>query len=78
MGVGHMLNARLSGPAWLTGGSAGPEGSVINLIFDILWFPIFAFLYPQRKWVGMDDRRKTQQASTVPATVTIDTSALSS
>jgi membrane protease YdiL (CAAX protease family) len=78
MGIGHLLNVRLTGPVWLTGGSAGPEGSVINLIFDILWFPIFALLYPHRKWVGIDDRRRAAQGSTVPAPVTIDTSALSS
>jgi hypothetical protein len=26
---GHLLTARLDGPAWLTGGTAGPEGSVV-------------------------------------------------
>ena len=78
MGIGHLLNVRLTGPTWLTGGSAGPEGSVINLIFDILWFPVFALLYPKRKWVGRDDQRKALQNSTAPANVVIDTSALSS
>jgi hypothetical protein len=28
---GHLLNASFSGPAWLTGGTAGPEGSVLIL-----------------------------------------------
>jgi len=31
---GHLLNPRVQGPDWLTGGSVGPEGSVITLI---LW-----------------------------------------
>lgn len=31
---GHLLNSRFSGPAWLTGGSVGPEGSL--LIFPLL------------------------------------------
>jgi membrane protease YdiL (CAAX protease family) len=78
MGLGHLLNVRLSGPAWMTGGSAGPEGSAINLVSDILWFPLFALLYRHRKWIGLDDRRKALQGSTAPATVAIDTSALSS
>jgi membrane protease YdiL (CAAX protease family) len=76
IGLGHLLNVRVSGPTWLTGGSAGPEGSVLNLVFDILWFPLFALLYRQRKWVGLDDRRKAAQGSTAPTTVTIDSSAL--
>ena len=74
MGLGHLLNVRTSGPSWLTGGSAGPEGSAINLVFDILWFPLFALIYRNRKWVGLDDRRKAAQS----AAVTIDTSALGS
>jgi len=29
--AGHLLNTAFSGPAWLSGGSAGPEGSVLIL-----------------------------------------------
>ena len=29
--AGHLLNTTFSGPAWLSGGSAGPEGSVLIL-----------------------------------------------
>jgi uncharacterized protein len=35
--TGHLLVSQLSGPAWLSGGDAGPEGSVLAL-------PIFAVL----------------------------------
>ena len=31
LGVGRLLNTSASGPAWLTGGSAGPEGSLLAL-----------------------------------------------
>jgi hypothetical protein len=55
--VGHLFNVHTQGPAWLTGGSAGPEGSIINLMFDLLCFVVFAMIYKKRKWVGMDDRR---------------------
>ena len=32
--TGHLLESRFAGSAWLTGGSAGPEGS-------LLAFPVF-------------------------------------
>lgn len=35
---GHLLNASSSGPAWLSGGSVGPEGSVIcTLLIVVVW-----------------------------------------
>lgn len=37
MYTGHMLASRLSGPSWLSGGDAGPEGSALA-------FPVFAVL----------------------------------
>lgn len=35
--TGHLLVSRLTGPAWLSGGNAGPEGSVLAL-------PVFAVM----------------------------------
>jgi membrane protease YdiL (CAAX protease family) len=35
--TGHLLVSRLTGPAWLSGGAAGPEGSVLAL-------PVFAVM----------------------------------
>ncbi|MBS1849509.1 MAG: CPBP family intramembrane metalloprotease [Acidobacteria bacterium] len=44
--TGHLLNVSFQGPAWLTGGSVGPEGSVlILLLIAALWFA-FHRLYP--------------------------------
>lgn len=43
---GQLLRAALHGPAWLTGGAAGPEGSVIGLAVLILSFPVFSALFP--------------------------------
>jgi uncharacterized protein len=76
--VGHLFNTRLQGPTWLSGGSAGPEGSIINLIFDLIYFVVFAMLYKRRQWVGMNERRKPamQAASSTPPL--LDSSALSS
>jgi len=36
--VGHLLNCTLSGPAWLTGGSVGPEASLNGLILFVVVF----------------------------------------
>lgn len=33
---GHLLNPHTQGPAWLSGGTVGPEGSVVTLILWIL------------------------------------------
>ncbi|HVZ18474.1 MAG TPA: CPBP family intramembrane glutamic endopeptidase [Terriglobales bacterium] len=50
--MGHLFNIRVQGPAWLSGGSAGPEGSVINIIFDVLYFVIIALAFPRRQFAG--------------------------
>ncbi len=35
---GHLLKTSLHGPAWLTGGSAGPEGSaLLFILLAALW-----------------------------------------
>ena len=48
--VGHLFNSRFQGPAWLTGGSVGPEGSV--LVFADLALAALAvtWLYPKAKY----------------------------
>ena len=75
--VGHLFNIRTQGPNWLTGGSAGPEGSIINLIFDVLVFFVFAMVYRKRKWIGMNERRVAMERNVVPSQpVVLDSSAL--
>lgn len=46
MVTGHLLRSQFSGPAWITGGTVGPEGSYF--IFPLLGCMalIFAFVYP--------------------------------
>ena len=71
--LGHLFNIRVTGPAWLSGGTAGPEGSVINLGFDLLYFVIIAWAFPKRRFQGM-----TKLAPPQPEPTTlIDSSALS-
>ncbi len=42
---GHLLNSRSSGPAWLSGGTVGPEGSLLcTLLLLVLWLICAAWL----------------------------------
>lgn len=45
---GHLSNAVLQGPSWLTGGAPGPEASVIDFAILLLFFVIFDRFYPAR------------------------------
>jgi membrane protease YdiL (CAAX protease family) len=46
---GHLLNPHIQGPDWLSGGSVGPEGSIVVLIFWALMTVGFLLFYPQRR-----------------------------
>ena len=46
LGVGRFLNTSIRGPNWLTGGSAGPEGSVIALLVLVLCALLIHFRFP--------------------------------
>jgi membrane protease YdiL (CAAX protease family) len=45
---GHLSNATLHGPNWLTGGTPGPEGSVFDFLILVVFFFVFDRLYPAR------------------------------
>jgi uncharacterized protein len=46
--TGHLLISRLTGPAWLSGGDAGPEGSVLALPVFALMFVLLWIVYRSR------------------------------
>jgi uncharacterized protein len=46
---GHLLNPHTQGPDWLSGGSVGPEGSVVTLILWILMTLAIIFFYRPRR-----------------------------
>jgi hypothetical protein len=49
---GHLLNSSFHGPAWLTGGSVGPEGSyLVFVVLAALWV-LFDRVYPGVKSQG--------------------------
>lgn len=45
---GHLSNATIHGPAWLTGGAAGPEASVLDFLVLIIFFYLFHLLFPAK------------------------------
>ncbi|MGH9500153.1 MAG: lysostaphin resistance A-like protein [Terriglobales bacterium] len=49
MATGHLLNSSFHGPRWLTGGSVGPEGSVlVFVVIGASWW-LFDRVYPKSR-----------------------------
>jgi hypothetical protein len=46
---GHLSDATLHGPAWLTGGTVGPEASVFDFLLLFFFFYVIHRLYPAKK-----------------------------
>jgi hypothetical protein len=46
---GHLLNSSLHGPVWLTGGTVGPEGSVMAFAVVALAAVLFVIVYPAKE-----------------------------
>lgn len=47
--TGHLLNSSVHGSRWLTGGTIGPEGSVMAFVMFAIVFAAFNWAYPSRK-----------------------------
>jgi uncharacterized protein len=47
MATGHLLNSSFHGPRWLTGGSVGPEGSVLVFVVIAASWLLFDRVYPK-------------------------------
>lgn len=47
--AGHLFNPRTQGPDWLSGGSVGPEGSIVTLLFLALMTAAVLLLYRPRR-----------------------------
>jgi len=45
---GHLLNSSFHGPVWLTGGTVGPEGSVMAFVVVALAAAIFSRVFPAK------------------------------
>lgn len=46
---GHLLNSSFHGPAWLTGGTVGPEGSWLVFAVVVITFVGVHFLFPAKR-----------------------------
>ena len=49
---GHLLNSSFHGPVWLTGGTVGPEGSVMAFVVVGLAAVLFSRMFPPRDEVA--------------------------
>lgn len=49
---GHLMNPTFHGSKWLTGGSVGPEGSVLVFAILVLCWILFHFWLPEVKYPG--------------------------
>jgi hypothetical protein len=45
----HLLNSSLHGPRWLTGGTIGPEGSVVDFALLLAALFVVALIFPDKK-----------------------------
>jgi membrane protease YdiL (CAAX protease family) len=45
--TGHLVSSQFSGPAWLNGGAAGPEGSVLIFPLLVAGLALLWFIYPK-------------------------------
>jgi uncharacterized protein len=48
---GHLLHSSFHGPAWLTGGSVGPEGSYLVFVVVAALWVLFDRVYPEVKYL---------------------------
>jgi hypothetical protein len=56
---GHLLESSLHGPQWLTGGTVGPEGSVMAFAVVGLAAAAFALVYPRRTGFSLSGSERT-------------------
>jgi len=48
--VGTLFDPSFHGSKWITGGSVGPEGSVLVFLTTAILFVVVHLLYPKREW----------------------------
>jgi CAAX protease family protein len=65
-GPGHLFNASFSGPAWLTGGTVGPEGSWLCIALLVVLWVIFAMWLRQVKYPNPDALAPKKRVDELP------------
>jgi len=59
---GHLLSSSFHGSRWITGGSVGPEGSVLCFVVIAVAWVAFEKVYPEVKYRGEREKSLTQEA----------------
>lgn len=68
MGRGHLFNPTISGAGWLSGGSVGPEGSLLCVVLLVVLFVIFAFTLRDAKYpdpAALAPRKREEELPTL-------------
>jgi uncharacterized protein len=60
MGQGHLLNSTSEGPKWITGGGAGPEGSVIAFAVLLLFALLVHLRFPKALYLTAKEQQTAQ------------------
>ena len=60
---GHLFSATLSGSKWLSGGSVGPEASVLCIFLIVVLLVLFAILYPEVRYPNRAEQRNSPSES---------------
>lgn len=60
---GHLLNTTSSGPFWLSGGSVGPEGSVLCTVLLLIVTAACAFWLPHAQYPQVEPAQDSRAAS---------------
>lgn len=63
LATGHLLHSSFHGPAWLTGGTVGPEGSFFAFVTFALAFLIFAWLFRGKRSELRDSSQAASQTA---------------
>ena len=63
---GHLFNASLHGNRWLTGGTAGPEGNILNVLLVPAGILLLCKVYPEVKYpASTADTRSSERAKSL-------------
>ena len=63
---GHLLHSSIAGPIWLSGGTVGPEGSILLTPLLLLLFAVFYFAFPQKVQYPHPEAVNPAQPSLLP------------
>jgi membrane protease YdiL (CAAX protease family) len=63
---GHLLSSSFSGKTWLTGGTVGPEGSVLCFVLLLVLWIVFDRMYPMARYKSDPPRRHRGTENSMP------------